>query len=65
MKIVCPLDSKDGVLPLINEGADIFYAGVTSDLLFNRSDVIVNCRSLRACNFTSFDELRESIDLIQ
>ncbi len=64
MEILCPLDSKEEVIPLINAGADVFYAGIISSLVFDKDDIIISCRSKKDCNFTSINKLKEAINLI-
>lgn len=64
MLINCPLRSKNEVLPLIEAGADIFYAGLDSDILFESSEGITNRRPWKFANFDSLEDLKYSVTLI-
>jgi len=64
MLINCPLSKKLEVIPLIKAGADLFYAGISSNLLFNSSKGIVNRRPWKNANFNSLKEFEDALDLI-
>jgi len=64
MHINCPLKDKSDVIPLIEDGADLFYAGVSSEMLFGKSNIIQNRRPWNSANFTDIDNFKEAVSLI-
>jgi len=68
MQILCPINKKNEIMPLVKLGAERFYTGASAKIMFdketNDGGTIVNCRPWGHCNFNSLVELREAVDLI-
>jgi len=64
MLIYCPIKGEKEVQPLLDAGADIFYAGIKSNLIFGSDTGIANRRPWDYANFISKNELKKAINLI-
>lgn len=57
MRIHCPISDADDVGVLAGAGADTFYAGVSSEVMFGTSCGTPNRRPWKSANFSSLDDL--------
>lgn len=64
MLIYCPIKSEKEIQPLVDAGADIFYAGIKSDIIFGNDIGVANRRPWDYANFISKNELKIAINLI-
>jgi collagenase-like PrtC family protease len=64
LKINCPISKKEEVLPLIELGATDFYCGINSSTIFQNSDEVINRRPQKWANFSSINDLKETINFI-
>lgn len=61
MLIHCPLRNKDEVAPLIAAGADVFYAGARSKIIFGNETGIANRHPWDYANFNSLMNLKSAV----
>lgn len=63
MLIESPVKAKNEVVPSIQAGADVLYAGFDSTIIF-KEQLINNRRPWSNCNFDSLEELIKSAELV-
>lgn len=64
MKINCPLVNSAEVDSLVRMGADFFYAGLSSEIIFGTAQGISSRRPWKAANFSSLDDFRKACFLV-
>jgi len=63
MFIKSPIKKTEEVIPSIQAGADILYAGLKSQLIFKKG-IVNNRRPWDVCNYSSLAELKKSAELV-
>ncbi|MCF7862100.1 U32 family peptidase [Candidatus Woesearchaeota archaeon] len=64
MRINCPLSEADEVLPLISAGADTFYTGVDSRVIFESDVGVVSRRTAKTANLHSMQDLNDVLSIV-
>lgn len=64
MLINCPLKDKSEVMPLVEAGADMFYAGLNPEIIFGAKEGVSNRRPWKFANFSSLENFREAAEII-
>ncbi len=63
MLINSPLNSVREVIPLIEAGADCFFAGLNSEIIFNNNVGAPNRRAWKFANFNTLAELKKAVEI--
>ncbi|MBU4216576.1 U32 family peptidase [Candidatus Parcubacteria bacterium] len=64
MQINCPLAGLNEVSSLIKIGADMFYAGLDSEIIFGPSSGLLNRRPWKAANFNLLEDFKKACFLV-